>query len=1112
MKKLSLVAGALLSTVCLSAQVSIVVDVRADVHSISPYVYGANDATAAATAIRWGGNRTSAYNWETNFSNGGADYGPHMSDTHLGSENEGPAAPIITMTQTAKNRGQYALVTLQAMGYVAADANGRVVETEKAPSSRWNEVKFRKLDADEQQLPLSVTPDKADGVVYTDEEINFLINKLGTAGRGGIDGFAIDNEPALWRSTHAFAHPGTVTANELFSKTEAVAAVIKEYAPNAEVYGPMYYSYIDAYLTQAYGVDAYLKNAKELEEKYGKRMIDVLTIHWYPEDRANGNRIVNIEHGNYNLTTPEMVVARLHAPRELWDPTALRNPSAYPKDGAPLLVRLKNSIAANYPGTKLGFTEFKYDAENHFSGGLALVDVLGVFGREGVYMANKWDPIKDNYAIAAYNLYRNYDNKGGAFGATSVRATTTHNDTISTVASLDAQGNLHIMVVNKKDAPQTINYTLQNDLFISGKVFGFDAISSTIKELNAIDAIGNNVFTYTVSAYSATHFVLQAAEQTRLVHAVIPAYDAQKVLLTFDSEIAESDVAGMPNCIITDEDGNPIEFTKFEKTAANQITIDVDYTFSASDSLCTVSYDGINFTGKSGFPIHDFEHVAIKNQLSGAPTLIYDALVNYNGKTIIVNTSKKINDITQLILTKNNIDVDSGFTIEQNGDNMYQYVISVNPRITKFDTIQLSYENSSVQALNKGPYDSPIIESIVTRDNFTLYAYCNATLIDADFNTKDFGIQQGGKELKISSISYYNKCFTITLADTLWSNTEYTLHYTDNDLVKSVMGGYMDDIDGQEIVNNLKLEPEPVTITENTTRIEVEDYTLFRSQSMKIEKTNDVDGNLQFGFVGRNDVFAYSIDVAQAGTYTISLRHSGSAGIVQITAGEQKYDLYMPSSIWDNSALAVELPEGKQMITFTMISATHNLNYFEISKGAHPSGATVTRAQIQRDNKKQLVLTYNRLIETLPLAEELTITINGEPAECTVGYFSESNKTQILLQFADEIKGEWKVSYTETSGRTSNGGILLPYTTVAIDQATAPTIAIFPNPLIVGQRVAIAGDASTTYMCAIRSITGAFVAQQQFTGSTFVDNLPAGLYMITLIAENYNETVKLLVQ
>ncbi|MDR1761774.1 MAG: T9SS type A sorting domain-containing protein, partial [Bacteroidales bacterium] len=81
-----------------------------------------------------------------------------------------------------------------------------------------------------------------------------------------------------------------------------------------------------------------------------------------------------------------------------------------------------------------------------------------------------------------------------------------------------------------------------------------------------------------------------------------------------------------------------------------------------------------------------------------------------------------------------------------------------------------------------------------------------------------------------------------------------------------------------------------------------------------------------------------------------------------------------------------------------------------------------------------------------------------------------------------------------------------------IDQISKNAIALFPNPLTAGQSVTISGESATAYTCIIRSITGAFIAQQQFVGSTCIHNLPAGLYMITLTAENYNDTIKLLVE
>lgn len=1145
MRKILITITALLSMLCMQAQetdlveIEIKVDVNRDVHPISPYVYGANDANTISTAIRWGGNRTSAYNWETNASNAGKDYGPHNSDTHLGTEMQGPAAPILTMTQTAKTRGQYALVTLQAMGYVAADANGKV--TEAAPSNRWNEVKFRKIDEDGNRLKLSLEPNKGDGVVYIEEELNFLIDTLEKVRMGGIDGFAIDNEPALWKSTHALAHPASVTKDELLRKTEEVASLVKEYAPQAEVYGPMFYGWWDANQGRDFGgyfvkgkeykwfVDYYLDEIKTLEGKYGKRLVDVLAIHWYPEDKdkVNGNRIVDLDGKGYDLTTPEMITARLRAPRELWDYRVTPNSGAQPgtmsATSLPLLPRLKKSVEDYYPGTKIGFTEFKYDAEDHFSGGLALVDVLGVFGREGVYMACKWDPLDKKYALAAYNLYRNYDGKGGTFGETSVQAITTHNDTISTVASLDEFGNLHLIVVNKSKEAQEINYALSNGLFVSGKAFGFNAISEEIKELASIETIDNNNFTYTVSAYSATHFVLQAAEQTQLIHAIIPEDETDAILLTFDSEITIEETFATEQLNLQKENGEPITVLNVQKVEGkdNQLKVNVDYTFSSTDMLCTISYNESSIKGKSDYPIHNFFDVAIRNQLAVAPVVIYDATVNYNGKTVVVNTSKTIN-VDDLQITQNKEQLTS-ILVEQNPINEYQYLVSVKPRIVKFDTIVVKYNNSKTQAINKGPYYSPCFQTIELGDNFTIYAIANTALKEPDIENVKIKIKQDGeKELEISDVAYSKTSnqLTISFEKPLNAETNYEFYYEDNEALVSLVGGYMDDVNARAVENNLRSTPEIVQIINNTTKIEAEDYTYLKSKGAKLEICNDEGSGLHVGFVGRNNQFAYAIDVVEAGTYTFSMRHAGgNAGYVKIEVNDFVDTLYITPSgsytTWVNSALPIELQKGKSMIIVEFLTATPNFNYFEIKKGAFPSPAKVLKVQFSKD-KKIFLLPYDREISIFPQVSDLLVTVDDKVIDFTIDYYKETNKSMIALFFKEPISGEFKISYSETSGRTSNGGILLPYSynTVITDinQTPETEIAIYPNPLKAGQKLTITGDATTTYLCTIRTITGAFVAQEQFVGATFVQNLPAGIYMITLSAENYNKTMKLLVQ
>ena len=111
----------------------------------------------------------------------------------------------------------------------------------------------------------------------------------------------------------------------------------------------------------------------------------VLDVHWYPEARGT-KRITEKD------TSPKTVAARLQAPRSLWDPTYTEKSWITGTWGKPirLIPWLLERIAERYPGTKLAMTEYNFGAGDHISGGLAQADVLGIFGREGLYLGNYW--------------------------------------------------------------------------------------------------------------------------------------------------------------------------------------------------------------------------------------------------------------------------------------------------------------------------------------------------------------------------------------------------------------------------------------------------------------------------------------------------------------------------------------------------------------------------------------------------------------------------------------------------------------------------------------------------------------------------------------------------
>lgn len=505
--------------------ITIDINTQQERKEISPYIYGSNSDIKLdnLTFRRLGGNRMTGYNWETNASNAGSDWN-HSSDSFMcmvqGLEQCAEVGAVLTTWHDRSiAMGAASEVTLPMAGYVAADMNGSVAESQAAPCVRWRSITFTKGSA------LDTVPSLTDGTVNVDEEVNFLVNRYGRASTAnGVKIYALDNEPELWPHTHPRIHPDPVGAVELVTRSAALAQSIKAVDPSAQVFGYESYGFNGFVSLQdapdwtsvqgSYGwyIDYYLDQMKKKGEAAGKRLLDGLSLHWYPEAQGGGQRIVFGGAGSVDVQK-----ARVQAPRTLWDPTyqetswIQKGYSSY----LPLIPRLWASINQYYPGTRLAFTEFSYGGEADVSGGLAIADVLGIFGKYGVYAGAYWPVESDqSYIRAAYQLYRDYDGAGSQYGNTFVRAVTSNVADSSAYAAISGSDDktLHIIVLNKNfDKPADFRFNLAGcPTYRAGEVWAFDAGSAAITQRKPIAGISDNRFNYTLAPRTAAHIVLHA--------------------------------------------------------------------------------------------------------------------------------------------------------------------------------------------------------------------------------------------------------------------------------------------------------------------------------------------------------------------------------------------------------------------------------------------------------------------------------------------------------------------------------------------------------------------------------------------------------------------------
>lgn len=493
--------------------------------SISPYIYGVNFEadlnTVAPKSIRMGGNRMSAYNWETNMSNAGSDW-HHTSDMYVVRNlsddlKTAPAGMAQGVVGAANSHNiPYTLFTLQMLGYVSADQNGEIPESSAAPSDRWAQVVNRKGSA------FSETPDLNDGKVYMDEYLNYLTNKLGKSDGGGIRGYELDNEPALWSSTHSRVQRQPLSCKELLTKSIDLATVVKEADEGADVFGPSLYGYA-AYtsfqgapdweeLKAANGyhwfVDCYLDEMKKAGDSSGKRLLDVLDLHFYTEQKGSCG-----ERSCKHYDNDGCVKARLDSVRALYDENYREN-SWIQSTGAqffPLLPNVQQSIDKYYPGTKISFTEYNFGGGDHISGAVAQADTLGIFAENDVYFATIWAFENSQYQFAAINMYTNYDGKGSGFGDTLVKSENKNED-ISVYSSIDGENEdtVKIIVTNHslhEETPLEISLSSDGE-YKSAEVYALYGDSPEIRAMPAASVEGNKL-TYSLQPLSVTEFVVK---------------------------------------------------------------------------------------------------------------------------------------------------------------------------------------------------------------------------------------------------------------------------------------------------------------------------------------------------------------------------------------------------------------------------------------------------------------------------------------------------------------------------------------------------------------------------------------------------------------------------
>ena len=472
---------------------ALAVDAAAQNHPISPDIYGINDYSDQGLASelrlsvrRWGGDATTRYNWQLDSYNAAADW--YYEDFHAGSDapNLPDGSEFNRVMELSRTTGTRTIGTIPMIGWIAKSRDpkcsfavakyGAQQQTDPYNSQCGNGVKpdgtnITGNDPNDASMPV--------GLDFMRQWVEYLVKRYDRADRGGVSVYSLDNEPTIWLFTHRDVHPNPPSYDEIRDLGFAYAAMIKSVDPSAQVSGPVlsgwdsfFYSAVDwlsGWNTAPYQywdnpvdrnahgglafLDWYLQQMRNYESQNGTRILDYLDLHAYVLPDG-----LSFQPAGDAATQ----ALRLESTRVLWDPN-YQFSSTDIQEPVRLIPRMHDWVDNNYPGTKLAITEYNWGALEDINGALAQADVLGIFGREALDLATMWGPpTPDQPAAFAFRMYRSYDGMGGAFGETSVQASSTSQDQLSVYAARRSDSALTLMVINKTAGDFTSSVSLAN--------------------------------------------------------------------------------------------------------------------------------------------------------------------------------------------------------------------------------------------------------------------------------------------------------------------------------------------------------------------------------------------------------------------------------------------------------------------------------------------------------------------------------------------------------------------------------------------------------------------------------------------------------------------------
>jgi hypothetical protein len=237
-----------------------------------------------------------------------------------------------------------------------------------------------------------------------------------------------------------------------------------------------------------------------------------------------------------------------------------------------------------------------------------------------------------------------------------------------------------------------------------------------------------------------------------------------------------------------------------------------------------------------------------------------------------------------------------------------------------------------------------------------------------------------------------------------------------------------------------------------TQRIEAESWTAMKG--VGTENTSDAGGGVNVGWIDNTDWMDYSVNLSQAGTYTVNFRVATPATSAQLkllnAAGTTLATVNVPNTgwwqTWQTVTATVTLPAGQQTLrVFSSSADAWNFNWFELAAGSGGGTPTNQLPTVNAGVDQAITLPASSVqlggSATDPdgtIATYAWSKVSG-PAQGSFNSTTGTNPT-----FSGLVQGTYtlRLTVTDNSGATASDDVVITVNPATSTPPTGPAIRI----------------------------------------------------------------------